>query len=249
MRPSLLRKSFLVTVACVLAVASTVLLRPAAIQGAAPGVTVEASGTCLVAAGVPGDWDVWHELVLVEQDTWFPPHVHDGVECILTIAGTSTWWFPGNEWHEIPAGSTFLVPDLAAHTAGNTRPGTMRYLSAHILRPGAPFRSEICANAAPANPNGHSSTAFNWVFRSQPGSNRPLTIEQRIERFDPGAGYRLETADRVTYVTPLDGAISLVTDQGTRVLARDEQAAIPRGAQATLTNGGSTTAALVVLQL
>jgi hypothetical protein len=228
---------------------AALVVRPLSLPAATPGVTVEASGTCTVPAGIPGDWDVWHELALVEQDTWFPPHVHDGVECILTVAGTSTWWFPGNERHEIPAGQTFLVPDLVAHTAGNTRPGVMRYLAAHILRPGAPFRSVICASAAPSSPAGRSSTAFNWVFRNQAGSDRPLTIEQRLERLDPGAGYGFELPDRLTYVTALDGAITLATPDGTRVLQPNEGAPIRRGTRARLTNTGSAAASLVVLQL
>lgn len=232
-----------------LALAAALLALPPSLPAQNPGVTVEVRGVCEAPGGVAGDWDVWHELVRVEQDTWFPPHVHDGVECVLTVAGTSTWWFPGDERHEIPAGASFLVPDLVAHTAGNTRPGTMRYLSAHILRPDAPFRSEICAAAAPSSPAGQSSTVFNWVFRRQPGSNRPMAIEQRVELFDPGAGYSVELPDRLTYVTALEGAITLETADGKRVLQANEGAPIRRGTRATLTNGGTAPARLAVLQL
>jgi hypothetical protein len=221
----------------------------ARLPAAVPGVTLEVAGTCTVPKGVPGDWDVWHELVLVEQDSWFPPHVHDGVECILTVEGTSTWWFPGDERHEVPVGRTFLVPDLVAHTAGSTRPGTMRYLSAHILRPGAPFRSEVCASAAPTNPASRSRTVFNWVFRDQAGSSRPMEIGQRLERFEPGAGYAIPASDRLVYVTALDGGISLETPDGTRVLQPNEGAPIRRGIPARLTNTGTEAARLAVLEL
>ncbi|MFO1036622.1 MAG: cupin domain-containing protein [Geminicoccaceae bacterium] len=250
MSPRLRRLSVAALPCAALVLVVLLALRPLPVPAAAPGVTVEASGSCTAPAGVRGDWDVWHELVLVQQDTWFPPHVHDGVECILTVEGSSTWWFPGNEVHEVPAGKSFLVPDLMAHTAGNKHPGTMRYLSAHILRPGAPFRSEICASAAPVSgPAGSSSTVFNWVFRNQQGRDGSMTIAQRLERLDPGAGYSFSRPERLTYLTVLEGSVSLETEDGRHVLQPNEGAPIRRGLKATLSNTGTTPARLAVLEL
>lgn len=204
---------------------------------AANGVRVVYRGSCTVEGGLHDKskaWDVWQEIFQTGSPTWLHAHTHDGAECIMNVAGVTSWWFAPGTTVPVRTGQSVYTIEGRVHTAGNVSGRAMQYLGIHVLEQGAPFNRPVDDPHAPPLQSTALLSIFKREFPNQPPSAGTFTIENRIEEYSAGASYSRPASSALAYYTVVCGNAAITIGATTTPLRANESLAIPRGAAARI---------------
>lgn len=210
---------------------------------------VDYSGVCAVPNGVSGNWDVYQEIFQAGAPTWLPAHIHDGVECTVTIKGTADWWLLHRGIIPLPSGKTFYTPEHAVHTAGNAVDPAMAYLAIHVITAGDPFRRLVSAPTAPKQVTTDTKSIFKSIYTNQPSSHRGFDVVQRLETLAPGGSYSLAPSTALAYYTVTNGSAVFTVGTTPHTLGQFQKIVVPRGTALRIVNRTRTPVQMAVCEL
>lgn len=210
---------------------------------------VDYSGVCSVPSGVSGNWDVYQEIFQAGAPTWLPAHIHDGVECTVTVQGTADWWLLRRGIIPLPIGKTFYTPEHAVHTAGNAVDPTMQYLAIHVITAGDPFRRLVNAPSAPKQVTTATKSVFESIYRDQPSSHRGFNVVQRLETLAPRSAYSVGPSTSLAFYTVTRGTAVFNVGKTPHTVGQFEKIVIPRGVTLHILNRSNISVQMAVCEL